>query len=171
MLATTLHYLLFAVFPLAMAYAAASDLLTMTISNAVSLILVAAFVVTAPVVGLDLETFALHWAAGSAMLAITFICFAFGWIGGGDAKLAAVIALWLGWDHALNFVVTASVFGGLLTLVILSFRGAVLPAFVIRQPWVQRLHKQNAGVPYGLALAAAALTIYPDTVWIRLAAA
>ena len=170
MLATTIQYILFVLFPLAMAYAAASDLLTMTISNKVSLILVAAFVVLSPVVGIDLETFALHWAAGGIVLAITFTCFAFGWIGGGDAKLAAVIALWLGWDHTLDFVVTASMLGGLLTLVILSFRGAILPAVVIRQPWVQRLHDERSGVPYGLALAAAALAVYPHTVRMKMMA-
>jgi len=166
----TVHLLLFAIFPAAMVYAAASDLLTMTISNRISLALVAAFVLFAPLVGMDLQAFGLHVAAGAIVLAVTFACFAFGWIGGGDAKLAAVIALWLGLDHTLEFVVTASVYGGLLTLALLSFRGAVLPAFAVRQPWVQRLHDKRSGVPYGLALAAAALTVYPGSVWIALAA-
>jgi prepilin peptidase CpaA len=162
--------LLFVVFPVAMAYAAASDLLTMTISNRISLILVAGFVLLAPLAGIGLEAFALHWAAAGIVLALTFACFAFGWIGGGDAKLAAVIALWLGWDHAMEFAVIASLLGGLLTLVILSFRGAVLPGVVIRQPWVQRLHDEKSGVPYGLALAASALIVYPETAWVKLAA-
>ena len=166
----TIHLLLFAIFPAAMVFAAASDLLTMTISNRISLALVAAFVLLAPVVGMDLAAFGLHVAAGAVVLAVTFALFAFGWIGGGDAKLAAVIALWLGLDHTLEFVVTASVYGGLLTLALLSFRGAVLPAFAVRQPWVQRLHDKRSGVPYGLALAAAALTVYPGSVWIGLAA-
>jgi prepilin peptidase CpaA len=166
----TIHLVLFAIFPAAMVFAAASDLLTMTISNRISLALVAIFVLLAPVVGMDLATFGLHVAAGAVVLAVTFACFAFGWIGGGDAKLAAVIALWLGLDHTLEFVVTASVYGGLLTLALLSFRGAVLPAFAVRQPWVLRLHDKRSGVPYGLALAAAALTVYPGSVWIALAA-
>lgn len=169
MLATVIQHIVFALFPLGMAYAAASDLLTMTISNTIAIVLVAAFVVLAPLVGLDLKTFGMHWLAGGIVLAITFTCFAFGWIGGGDAKLAAVIGLWVGWEHVLEFAVIASLLGGLLTLIILSFRGAVLPAFIIRQPWVQRLHDDNSGVPYGLALAAAALIVYPDTVWIKLA--
>ena len=86
-----------------------------------------------------------------------------------SAKFAAVVALWLGWNHLFDFTVYASLFGGALTLLILSFRRSVLPAFVIRQPWVQRLHDQKAGVPYGVALAAAGLATYPDTVWMRLA--
>jgi prepilin peptidase CpaA len=166
----TIHYLLFAIFPAMMIYAALSDLLTMTISNRISIILVAAFVVLVPVVGMDLETAGLHVAAGAIVLAVTFACFAMGWIGGGDAKLAAVIALWLGLDHTLAFVVAASVYGGVLTLAILSFRGYMLPAFAVRHAWVQRLHDKSSGVPYGLALAAAALSIYPSTGWIALAA-
>jgi prepilin peptidase CpaA len=35
------------------------------------------------------------------------------------------------------------------------------------QAWVDRLHRKDAGVPYGIALAAAALLIYPYTVWMK----
>ncbi len=160
---------LFAVFPLAMAYAAISDLMTMTISNRLTLALVVAFVVLSPFAGMDLNTFGLHWAAGGAVLAVAFACFAFGWIGGGDAKLASVTALWLGWESSIEFIAIASIFGGALTLLILTFRRSVLPAFIIRQPWIQRLHDMRAGVPYGVALAAAGLATYPHTIWMHMA--
>jgi prepilin peptidase CpaA len=159
------HIIAFLVFPVGMAFAAASDLLTMTISNKLTLGLAAAFVILAPLTGMDLATFGMHWAAGGIVLAIAFVCFAFGWIGGGDAKFAAVATLWLGWENAAEFVGIASILGGGLTLAILSFRRAVLPAFIVRQPWVQRLHQEHAGVPYGIALAAAALVVYPHTLW------
>jgi prepilin peptidase CpaA len=169
MAAILAQYVLFAVFPLAMVYAAISDLMTMTISNRVTLILVAGFVVLSPVTGMDLNVFAMHWAAGGSVLAVAFACFAFGWIGGGDAKLASVTALWLGWDSAIEFIAIASIFGGVLTVFLLSFRQAVLPAFIIRQPWIQRLHDERAGVPYGVALAAAGLVTYPHTIWMQMA--
>jgi prepilin peptidase CpaA len=168
-LVTVLQQLLFILFPLAMAYAAASDLLTMTISNKVTLALVAGFVLLAPLTGMGWEEFGMHFAAGGIVLAFCFACFAFGWIGGGDAKLAAGIALWLGWSHTIEFVGLASVLGGGLTLAILTYRRSVLPAFVIRQPWLLRLHDDKAGVPYGVALAAAALAIYPGTPWVKMA--
>src|SRR5579862_2467413 len=91
-----LRYLAFLVFPVGMALAAASDLLTMTISNRLMLVLAATFLVLLPFAGLDLHAIGLHVAAGLAVLAVAFFCFAMGWIGGGDAKLAAVIALWFG---------------------------------------------------------------------------
>jgi len=52
-----------------------------------------------------------------------------------------------------------------LTLLILEFRKRLLPPMLANQPWLSRLHEPNGGVPYGIALAAAALVIYPSTVW------
>jgi prepilin peptidase CpaA len=46
---------------------------------------------------------------------------------------------------------------------------APLPAWLARHEWAQRLHGKDAGVPYGIALAAAALAVYPDTPWMAIA--
>lgn len=164
-----IQYVIFFLFPLGMALAAASDLLTMTISNRLTLGLAAAFVVAAPFSGMGLPLFGLHVAAGAAVLVVAFACFAFGWIGGGDAKLAAVIALWLGPLQALPFLLLASLLGGLLTLAVVMFRGQRWPAF-INQQWVQRLHDSKSGIPYGIALAGAALAVYPQTIWAQIVA-
>lgn len=166
---TVVNYLIFAIFPIGMAYAAASDLLTMSIPNLLVAGLAAGFVVAALAVGMDLSQIGIHVAAGGVVLAIGFACFAFGWIGGGDAKLAAVAALWLGALDGLAFVAYGSIFGGALTLLVLSFRAKLLPAFALRQTWLLRLHDPKVGVPYGIALAAAALLIYPKTMWAQLA--
>jgi prepilin peptidase CpaA len=163
------HTFLFVLFPAALAYAAASDLLTMTISNRLVLAVAALFIILAPMTGMGWSEFGLHFAAGMAVLVLGFACFAFGWIGGGDAKLAAVIALFLGAENAVEFVALASILGGILTVSLLGFRRVVVPAFIIRHPWVQRLHHPDTGVPYGIALAAAALAIYPHSVWMSLA--
>jgi prepilin peptidase CpaA len=103
-----------------------------------------------------------------AVLAVTFVFFARGWIGGGDAKLAAATALWLGLDHLMAYALYASIFGGILTLAIIRFRLMPLPQALAKREWVMRLHKVDGGVPYGIALAAAALLIYPDTGWMHL---
>ena len=104
---------------------------------------------------------------GLVVLTITFACFAFGWIGGGDAKLAAATALWLGFDHLLVYLVYAAFAGCALAMVLLSFRRWPLPAALITQQWAQRLHDSKSGMPYGVALAIGALLIYPDTVWMK----
>ena len=111
--------------------------------------------------GMTLDAVLWHMAAAVAVLAVAFTFFAQGWIGGGDAKLAAATALWLGFDHLLPYVLYASIFGGILTLAIIKFRLMPLPATLAEQEWVKRLHNLDGGVPYGIALAAAALLIYP----------
>ena len=70
-------------FPALMAFAAASDLFTMTISNRVSLALAAGFLVLAVFGGMGMQELLWHLAAGATLLVIAFACFAFGWIGGG----------------------------------------------------------------------------------------
>ncbi len=154
-------------FPALMAFAASSDLLTMTISNRVSLILAAGFFALAFASGMSVMDVAYHVAASAIVLVAAFACFARGWIGGGDAKLAAATALWLGFDHLLPYLLYASLFGGVLTLLLIQFRMAPLPAVLAGQEWLQRLHRKDGGVPYGIALAAAALAIYPDTSWMK----
>jgi prepilin peptidase CpaA len=153
-------------FPAAVAFAASSDLFTMTISNRVSLILVAGFFVVAAIAGMSALDIAMHFAAALVVLTVAFIFFAQGWIGGGDAKLAAAIALWFGFDQLLTYLLYASLFGGLLTYLIIRFRLMPLPDFLARQDWVQRLHRMDGGIPYGIALAAAALVVYPSTEWM-----
>ena len=156
------------VFPALMAFAASSDLVTMTISNRVTLALVGGFVAMAFISGMSPSDVLAHAGAAVTVLAVTFLFFTRGWIGGGDAKLAAATALWFGFDHLLVYLLYASVFGGALTLAMIRFRLMSLPQALADQEWVKRLHRPNGGVPYGIALAAAALLIYPDTPWMQL---
>jgi prepilin peptidase CpaA len=154
-------------FPALMAFAAASDLFTMTISNRVSLALAAGFLALAFLSGMGLYDILSHLGAGASVLAVAFVCFAMGWVGGGDAKVAAGAALWFGFGHLMNYLVYASLFGGVLTLLLLQFRQWPLPYAFSGQTWLLRLHAKESGIPYGIALAIGALMIYPETEWIR----
>lgn len=151
-------------FPALMAYAAASDLLTMTIPNRISLALIAAFFALAIWLGLPLAEIGLHVGAALAVLCVTFTLFAFGWIGGGDAKLAAATALWFGFGALPEYLVLASALGGGLTLLILVLRSWPMPIIAMGWPWLSRLREPQNGVPYGIALAAAALVVYPHSI-------
>jgi prepilin peptidase CpaA len=156
-------------FPAVMAFAASTDLLTMKISNRISLVLAGGFVVLAMVDGMPLVDVANHVAAGFLVLAVWFGFFACGWVGGGDAKFAAATALWFGWVELYEYLVIASLFGGILTYLMLEFRRRMLPPVLASQAWLARLHDPTCGVPYGIALAAAALAIYPSTTWMKAA--
>lgn len=154
-------------FPALMAFAAASDLFTMTIPNRVSLALAVSFLVLAVASGMGVYEIMMHIGAGAAVLVIGFGCFAMGWIGGGDAKVAAAAALWFGFGHLMNYLLYASLFGGALTLLLLQFRQWPLPVSFAGQPWLARLHAKETGIPYGIALAIGALMIYPETEWMK----
>ncbi|HXX02695.1 MAG TPA: prepilin peptidase [Xanthobacteraceae bacterium] len=153
-------------FPAMMAFAASSDLFTMTIANRVSLILVAGFGLLAALIGMSLTAILTHAGASAMVLAVVFLLFSRGWIGGGDAKLAAATALWFGFAHLADYLFYASLFGGALTVAIIQFRAMPLPQAFVGRDWAERLHRSDGGVPYGIALAAAALLVYPQTEWM-----
>lgn len=164
-------HILFLVFPLLVALGAASDALTMAVPDRVALALVGGFFLLAPVAGLDWADVGLHGVAAAAILVGGLSFFALGWVGGGDVKFAAAIALWLGWGHLLAFIVAAATIGGILALAILALRRISLPATAGIGPRFRYLHDPEAGLPYAVALAAAGLLIYPHSAWIGLAAA
>lgn len=154
-------------FPALMAFAAASDLFTMTISNRVSLALVAGFFVLAFAGGMAPYEILTHVGAGALLLVVAFACFAMGWMGGGDAKVAASVALWFGFAQLMDFLLYASLFGGALTLLLLQFRQWPLPYGLAGQAWLARLHDKESGIPYGIALTLGALMVYPETEWVK----
>jgi prepilin peptidase CpaA len=80
-----------------------------------------------------------------------------------DAKLFAATTLWLGHEVLLTYGVITALIGGALTLGLLFWRGVPLPATLTSQGWLVRLHSAKEGVPYGIALAAAGLLVYPQT--------
>jgi len=152
------------VFPALMAFAACSDLITMKISNRLVLATAASFFVVALVAGLSPAAIGMHVAAGAVVLAASFGLFALGWIGGGDAKLIAAIALWFGFGGLFPFLLTSALFGGTLTMAMLMARRYPLPVQLKTVPWIGRLHDRKTGIPYGIALAAGALWVYPHGV-------
>jgi prepilin peptidase CpaA len=153
-------------FPALMIYCAANDVVSMTIPNIVSVVAVAAFVPIAWLAGLGFAEIGMHLACGALMLCITFALFAFGIFGGGDAKMTAAAAVWIGFDQILAYSLGAAAIGGMLTLGLLSARAYPWPALVMRVPFIARLTNEKEGIPYGVALGAAAILLYPQTeIW------
>lgn len=157
------------VVPALLALAAGWDLASYTIPNLLSLVLIGVFVLFAVLAGMPLGSAGWHGLAGLIGLTAGFTLFALGYIGGGDAKLFAAIALWLGFDSLLEFALVSSLFGGGLALGLISLRSMPLPAMLSGQSWLTRLHDRDAGIPYGIALAAGALVVLPHTEIFRLA--
>lgn len=161
--------LVLAAMPALLLAAALYDLASYTIPNFLSVALIGLFAVFAALAPLGLGALGWHLAAGLCGLVLGFGLFALGWIGGGDAKLFAAMALWLGFSDLLPYAAVASLFGGALTLSLLLLRKVPLPAGLAGQAWLSRLHDARSGVPYGVALAAGGFALLPYTQIFRLA--
>lgn len=161
-----LQHLALVTFPALMTFAAASDLLTMKIPNLVSLILLLAYFVLAALLGFSWDTVGLHLLSALVVFGLALLLYLAGLIGGGDAKLAAATALWVGWEHLLGYGVLASFAGGVLTLVIIAVGYLDFYPFMQSLPFMRLLARKVNCVPYGVALGAGGLLIYPHTeVW------
>lgn len=155
-----------ALFPLCMVFATICDLFTMTIPNRISLVLLAGFVVLAPLAGMGWETIISHILAALLVLSIGIALFSFRVLGGGDAKLIAAAALWFGNSFTLPFLLAAGLLGGLVTLAILALRKSMIPQHEMLKDWFSRMHDGKPAVPYGAALGPAALYIFVGTPWM-----
>lgn len=151
------------IFPILMAYSAMSDLLTMRLPNRLTGSIFLCFLAMALVVHMPLPMLGENISCGLAMLIAGFVMFSRGWIGGGDAKLFAGIAAWLGWSALLDFVLLTAMLGGAMSLFVMQWRRWPLPNFMAGAPWIVRLHDPKEGVPYGIALAFGALHVYPHS--------
>jgi prepilin peptidase CpaA len=159
-----LEALILVVFPFCMLFAAVSDLLSMTIANRVAIILVATFAAIAPLTGMDWASYGWHFAAAGTVLAFTFLMFAIGGMGGGDAKLMAATSLWMGFNlNLIAYFVASAFIGGLLTLLILSYRKSPLADLTGGNIFLRHFADPTVGVPYGIALGIAGLVTYPDS--------
>ena len=159
------------VFPIAMIIAALTDLFTFKIPNKISIVLTVSFFVWALVLAMPVERLGLHVALGAVMLVAGFALFSFNIIGGGDAKLLAAGALWMGPSDLPSFLMLTTLAGGLLCVFILIYRSMIPPPFLMRQDWAMKLHEKTAGVPYGVAIALSALWLFPTTIWLQATAA
>ena len=153
-------------YPAIMIHVAIGDLRTMRIANRLILLLLVGYLVVIPLVGLTLADVASSVAAAAVVFTLGFVGFLRGWMGGGDVKLLTVATLWVGAGSVAPFIFYTSIFGAMLTTLLLIFRAARLPAVWRGREWISRLHQRDAGVPYGVAIAAAAVLVYVRVPWV-----
>ncbi len=138
-----------------------TDARELRIPNWISLSLLALFVPAALVGGLTMETIALHFAGALGVLVIGFALFAFGFFGGGDAKLMAAVGLWVGWGNLPWFAISVILFGGVLALGVVGLRRGLglWPDWLVRS--AAGLFEENKAIPYGIAITAGAILTLP----------
>jgi prepilin peptidase CpaA len=146
--------------------AATSDIFTMTIPNRLVLLLLVLFAVMAWQYALPLSQIGMHIGAFLLVLLVCFVLFALGVMGGGDAKFAAIMALWLGWAHTFEFLFIAALSGGLLTAIFVIAREMLELSDKIRWPFLKRLMNKKKGIPYGVALSLSGLWLFSQSFWL-----
>ena len=157
-----LQTVLLLIFPVLVIVGALKDLTTFTIPNAISLALAAAFPLAALALGMSLGAIGVSFAVGAVALVLGMGMFAAGWIGGGDAKLFAAAALWLGLPAATSYLLVTGLAGGALAVGLLGLRSAPVRAVMPAGPaWFERLAQVGENVPYGVAIAVGALCAFP----------
>ncbi len=157
-----LPFLVFFIFTIPQFMAALNDANAMKIPNRIPLIALFTFFLVIPFTWAGIPVFLEHLSVGLAMFVVGFAMFAFGWMGGGDSKLLAGTAIWFTWPDMLTYAVFTSLFGGLLTLILLVGR-AYIPVRILTTPWAQMMLKDETKIPYGLALAAGAICTLPGS--------
>ncbi|MDP1617147.1 prepilin peptidase [Phenylobacterium sp.] len=154
--------------PALLIVAALKDVTTYTIPNWITLALIAAFFPTALILGLGLDTVGLHAAIGFCALVAGMVMFALRWIGGGDAKVFAATALWLGWPASATFLLATAMAGGVLAVMLLAMRSIRLRPYVSAgPPWLSRLAEPGESVPYGLAICIGGLAAFPASTLVQ----
>jgi len=154
------------ILPFVLCIAAFLDLLTYKIPNRLSVILAISFLPAAFFAGLPPTAIAMHFAFGLAVLLIGFCLFSLGVFGGGDAKLLAAASIWFGGATLAPFLFAVAFSGGLLALTVVAVRSIPLSESLAGGGWVAKLVDPKAGIPYGIAIAAGGLLVFPKTPWI-----
>lgn len=101
-----------------------------------------------------------HIGACLAVLAVGLGLFYFNIFGGGDIKLLAAVALWIGFSQELVvFLLVAGVAGGALTLLLLVLRRSLSLIPIPFPAYMPAALQTHSTIPYGVAVVAGALWV------------
>ena len=145
------------VFPLTLIAGAVSDLFRYEIPNSLSLSLLLGYVAYAIALDSDVVSAIQGLTSGLVVLVAGLVLFRLQFLGGGDVKLLAAAAPWIGWLGLPSFLIWTALWGGLLAVVILIGRGWAKRTSIWGPQWWQRLLAVGGGVPYGIAICAGGL--------------
>ncbi|MDP6343924.1 MAG: prepilin peptidase [Alphaproteobacteria bacterium] len=150
------------IFPLVMVLAMISDLRKFEIPDALSLLLVVAFVPVALLAGRGWVEIAWTFGLAALVLLAGIGLFMAGVMGGGDGKLLAAATLWTGREQLAEFLILTALAGGAVALTLLLFRRWPLADGLRRIEVLRRLHERKKDVPYAVGIGAAGLMVYPN---------
>lgn len=133
-----------------------SDLRYMKIRNITVLLMGAAFLITGAIL-LPFEVLLWRILGGLIVLVLGFGLFAIGRIGGGDAKFAAVMAMFIDHSHIAMFLFTLSMFAllGVFLHRMVGKMGFLNPITDKWESWAIERRTSKKNFPLGLGMSAA----------------
>ena len=153
--------------PLLAVAAGVFDFIAMRIPNWLNAAIALSMVAVALLMGMPLHLFGLHLLTGAVVLVLGFGLFAGGFIGGGDAKLLAAVALWMGWPQVVMVLGVTSLAGGALAIAMKAWQAIRIEHTVRDTAWLKQVFRAKLDLPYGAAIAVGAVVAYPDTWWMQ----
>ena len=145
------------VFPLSLIAGAISDLVRYEIPNSLPVIMLAGYLAYAFTSGANLSLIGMNLAVGLAVLLAGAALFRYGLLGGGDIKLIAAAAPWVGWSELPWFLLWVALWGGVLAVFALVARRWASGKSLSGPLWWRRLCSIDSGIPYGVAICAGGL--------------
>lgn len=159
--------LILSVFPLMVMAAGISDFFTFKIPNWLNALIALSVIPFVVYLGMPLEVFAWHVVAGLLFFVIGLGLFAGGLIGGGDAKMLAACALWIGWDRLMEFGVITVLAGGALVMAMTAWQFLSTRKDAGLLAWAKSFLGKQPQLPYGIAIAAGSIVVFPGTWWLQ----
>ncbi len=155
-------------FPAALIIAAMNDLYEYKIPNWVSAVLFCSYFAAGVGLGASPMMMLEGFLFACAALVVGFGLFAGKFLGGGDAKLLAACAPWIGPSALFPFLLNTAIAGGMFAIFLVAFRRTpALPVYA-QAPWLMRLHQRPKDIPYAVAIAAGGLLSFPQTPMFQL---
>lgn len=161
-------YLILSVFPAALIVAALNDIYEFKIPNWISILLIVAYPAAGMAVGASMATLLEGFLIGAGALTLGFALFAGRVVGGGDAKLLAATAPWLGAGALGPFLFLTAVSGLGLAVAMMMFRKMPILPIYSHAPWLIELHQRKKDLPYGVAIASGGLLSFSQTPFFQL---
>ena len=134
-------------------FASIRDWQSRLISNDVCLLILFAFVMAVSEGGSEVDHILQHLMLASIAISLGFIFFKAKWWGGGDAKLFALVLLWIGPEQLPTFLVVTALALLMATLV------AILKKMLTK--------KESSMVPFAIPIACGVLYVLPQTHWMQ----
>jgi prepilin peptidase CpaA len=152
MLAACILLCLTAVVFAACIFAAVTDVRELRVPNALSLIVIGAFVLGIVVSPDSFGKWWSHLGAFTLVFGVTFAMFAVGMMGGGDTKLASALALWIGLKTLALYLFWMAAMGGVLGVAALLIRKRRPFRDPPSKSWIAAIQGGGSQLPYAVAI-------------------